>query len=110
MDDRNDPVAELGRLLASKGVPPFVVASNISDPSYTSVRLWKENGCVRVETTCVDDETQQEHLYTYRYDAASVLQRIEMTVAGRSCTVWDRQSDIAKLGAAISARTATPAE
>jgi hypothetical protein len=89
-----DPLAQLGQLLASRGVPPFLVAANIMEDNYRSVRLWKENGCILVETTCMDDETGTEQVYLYRYDKDAVLQTIEMQVCGHSDLIWNRRTEI----------------
>lgn len=98
-----DPERDLASLLASKGVPPFLVAANITEANYREVRLWKEDGRVRVRATCVDDETQKELIFLYHYDAENVLQQIEMQVGSNRSVIWDRKEQIAMMARRISA-------
>lgn len=90
----------LAKAMAAKGVPPFLVASNIKEPEYTSVHLWKENGCIFVRSICQDEESG-ELQFLYSYDETVTLQKIEMTVAGRTSVYYDRQQEIGQLAEAV---------
>lgn len=83
----------LGKALVNKGIPPFLLASNINVPEYIEVRMWKENGCILVQTTCIDEEAGQLQ-YTYHYDETTTLQFIVETVAGRDAILYDRQRSL----------------
>jgi hypothetical protein len=112
-----EKVAVVGKLLANKGIPPFLLAANIAEANYESVRLWKEDGTVRVETVCVDEETSQRQVYLYLYDAYMVLQSIQQTVGSNHAVIWNRQHEIAakvkeafaeKLGSQASSSATVP--
>jgi hypothetical protein len=88
---------QLGRLLANKGVPPFVLANNISLNNYDEVSLYKRDGLIIVDMFCRDEETNQPLQFRYKYDSNEVLLTKEMIVAGRSSTIWDREQEILEL-------------
>lgn len=97
MDENQSPVKQLAKLAATKGVPPFILASNIYDPAYRSVKLWKENGFIFVETMCDDPDYEQTMTFLYRYDADKVLLRIDATFGGRTTVYYDRAAEIKQL-------------
>lgn len=97
MGETQSPLKQLVKLAASKGVPPFVLASNIHDPAYRSVRLWKEDGFTFVETVCDDPEYEEPMTFLYRYDSDKVLVHIDVTFAGRTTVYYDRAEEIKQL-------------
>lgn len=88
---------ELGRLLANKGVPPFVLANNISLKNYDEVSLYKRDGLIIVDMYCKDEDTGEPLQFRFKYDMDEVLIRKEMVIGGRSSVIWDRETEIGKL-------------
>ena len=89
-----DVSSKLGELLANKGVPPFILANNISVDSYQQISLYKRDGFIIVDMVCLDPETEQLLEFRYQYDKNEVLLRKEMTVAGKTSLIWDREMDV----------------
>lgn len=82
---------QIARMLsreADDGIPPFLVASNISVDCYKAIRLWKEDGSIWVESICIDDETDQKMTFVYRYTLDSRLQSIEMILGSKRDMIW----------------------
>lgn len=90
-------VKQLGELLANKGIPPFVLANNISESNYDEVSLYKRDGFIFVDMFCKDISTGQPLQFRYKYDNNEVLLRSEMTIGGRTSVVWDRDVEIKNL-------------
>jgi hypothetical protein len=97
MSEARPPVKSLGELLARKGVPPFILAANIYDPAYRSVRLWKEDGVILVETVCDDPDYDEPMVFLYRYSQDKILLRIDATVCGRTTPYFDRKDELNRL-------------
>lgn len=103
MGEVRSSLNRLARVVASKGVPPFVLASNIHDPAYRSVRLWKEDTFIMVETVCDDPDTAEPMTFLYRYDSEKVLLHIDVTHLGRTSTYYDRSEEIRQLAEQVVA-------
>lgn len=88
---------KLAHILANKGVPPFVLANNITESNYDEVSLYKRDGYIIVDMYCKDEETGQPLQFRYKYNSNEVLLKSEMIIAGRSSVMWDREEEIAKL-------------
>lgn len=97
-----DVSRELGELLANKGVPPFVLANNISVDSYQQISLYKRDGLIFVDMVCLDPDTEQLLEFRYTYDKNEILLRKEMTVAGRTSVIWDRKTAIHDLRSTLA--------
>ena len=96
---------QLGRLLANKDIPPFVLANNISLKNYDEVSLYKRDGFIIVDMFCRDEETNLPLQFRYKYDSNEVLLTKEMIIAGRSSVFWDREQEILKLKLQIEKHT-----
>jgi hypothetical protein len=94
----------LAQVLANKGVPPFVLANNITEENYDEISLYKRDGYIIVDMYCKDVETGQSLLFRYKYNSNEVLLKSEMIIAGRSSVIWDREAEIAKLVEQIKQR------
>jgi hypothetical protein len=94
----------LAQVLANKGVPPFVLANNITEENYDEISLYKRDGYIIVDMYCKDEETGQSLLFRYKYNSNEVLLKSEMIIAGRSSVIWDREAEIAKLVEQIKQR------
>ena len=94
-----DQRIEMGivKILANKGIPPFLLANNISQDNFSEVSLYKRDGMIIVDMFCTDEETGQPLRFRYKYDDKEVLLRIDMTVAGRQSLVFDRQVELERL-------------
>jgi len=93
----SETIKALAKLLVHKGTPPFMLAANIAEPNYQTVRLWKDPSSICVETVCLDDETGRLMTFNYRYSLDQVLQRIEMQLGKNREVLWDRNREVAKL-------------
>lgn len=88
---------KLAHVLANKGIPPFVLANNISEENYDEVSLYKRDQMIIVDMYCKDDETGEPLQFKYMYNKDEVLLKTEMIIAGRSSVMWDREAEIATL-------------
>ncbi|GIO70266.1 hypothetical protein SK3146_03803 [Paenibacillus konkukensis] len=88
---------KLAHVLANKGIPPFVLANNISEANYDEISLYKRDQMIIVDMYCKDDETGEPLQFKYMYNKDEVLLKSEMIIAGRSSVMWDREAEIAIL-------------
>ncbi|MEK4471790.1 hypothetical protein NSQ91_01025 [Paenibacillus sp. FSL R7-0048] len=89
--------AKLAHVLANKGVPPFVLANNISEANYDEISFYKRDQMIIVDMYCKDDETGEPLQFRYIYNKDEVLLKSEMIIAGRPSEMWDREAEIANL-------------
>lgn len=96
---------KLAHVLANKGIPPFVLANNISEANYDEVSLYKRDQLIIVDMYCKDEETGEPLQFKYMYNQEEVLLKSEMIIAGRSSLMWDREAEIANLTKQIQQAT-----
>ncbi len=96
-EQQQERLKALGKALVSKGVPPFLVAANITEPEYDQVHLWKQDGWIFVRTRCVDPDDGQQLTFLYHYDETVTLQKIEMELGGRTSIHYDRKDELQRL-------------
>jgi len=84
-------VACLTELLLDKGVPAFLLASNMTEANYRSIVYSRSGSSVIVEMKCADlDYPDVELEYRYTYNSSGYLVRCERITADGIVIEWDR--------------------
>lgn len=92
----------LAKAMLSKGIPPFMVASNIMEPEYQTVELWKDEGRIFVRTEVYDPDDNTPMWFLYTYEADGILLRIEHGMGGRKSIFWDRGAELKRLAEEVA--------
>jgi len=96
LGSRQEALQRIGKAMAAKGIPAWLLASNIKEPAYTEIHLVKTGDTVTATTVFTDEESGTIRC-TYHYDVNSVLQRIDMEVADRTSVYYDRAQELTEM-------------